>query len=95
MEEHGIQLRESSPLSWQEPEEKGGLESEGFSSEGEWAGQHRRNRGVGALEKQLGGDGSEASRAEVSGSPSVAGMEVAGRACSLAALRPHSRQVGC
>lgn len=38
MEEHGIQLRESSPLSWEEPEEKGALESEGLSSEGEGAG---------------------------------------------------------
>lgn len=88
MEEHGIQLPESSPLSWEEPEEKGELENEGFSSEGEWAGQHRRNRGAGTLETQLGDDGSEASRAEVLGSPSVAGMEVARRACSLAALSP-------
>lgn len=83
------------PLSWKEPENNGGLESEGFSSEGEWAGQHRRDRGAGALEKRLGGDGSVASRDEVPGSPSVAGMQVAGRACSLAAMKPYSRQVGC
>lgn len=82
-------------LSWKEPEEKGGLESEGLSSESEWAGQHRRDHGVGALEKQLGADRSVVSRAEVPGSPSVAGMQVAGRACSLAAMKPYSRQVGC
>lgn len=55
----------------------------------------RRDPGAGALEKQLGEGGGVASRAEVPGSPGVAGMEVAGRACSLVARKRYSRQVGC